>query len=43
MVLVKIGAVLFVIVGIGCGYGDWRPFMPYGWTGVFSNGTDLFA
>jgi APA family basic amino acid/polyamine antiporter len=36
MVMVKIGAVLFVIL-VGAAYIDpsnWVPFMPYGWTGV---------
>ncbi|MDD4270179.1 MAG: amino acid permease [Pirellulales bacterium] len=44
MVLVKIGAVLFVVV-LGIGYVDtanWKPFMPYGWTGVFSGAALIF-
>lgn len=44
MVLVKIGAVLFVIVA-GIGHVDtanWSPFLPYGWTGVFSGAALIF-
>jgi len=44
MVLVKIGAVLFVIVA-GLGYIDtsnWSPFMPYGWSGVLGGAAIIF-
>jgi len=44
MVLVKIGAVLFVIVA-GFGYIDtsnWSPFMPYGWSGVLGGAAIIF-
>ncbi|MHB8899303.1 MAG: amino acid permease [Thermoguttaceae bacterium] len=44
MVLIKIGAVLFVIVA-GVGHLDpanWTPFLPYGWTGVFSGAALIF-
>ncbi len=44
MVLVKIGAVLFVIVA-GIGYIDpsnWSPFMPYGWNGVLGGAAIIF-
>ncbi len=44
MVLVKLGAVLFVIVA-GIGYIDssnWTPFMPYGWKGVLSAAGVIF-
>jgi APA family basic amino acid/polyamine antiporter len=44
MVLVKIAAVLFVIF-VGIGYVDvsnWRPFLPYGWSGVFLGGATIF-
>ena len=44
MVLVKIGAVLFVIIA-GVGYIDssnWTPFLPYGWTGVLSAAGVIF-
>ena len=44
MVLVKIGAVIFVIAA---GYGhidasNWTPFMPYGWSGVFGAAGVIF-
>lgn len=44
MVLVKVAAVLFVIIA-GWGYVDaknWTPFLPYGWTGVFSAAGVIF-
>jgi amino acid transporter len=44
MVLVKIGAVLFVIVA-GIGYIDtsnWSPFLPYGWNGVLGGAAIIF-
>jgi len=44
MVLIKIAAVLFVIVA-GIGYIDaqnWTPFLPYGWSGVFSGAAIIF-
>jgi len=44
MVLVKIGAVLFVIVA-GIGYIDtsnWSPFIPYGWNGVLGGAAIIF-
>jgi APA family basic amino acid/polyamine antiporter len=44
MVLIKIGAVLFVIVA-GVGYIDatnWTPFMPYGWSGVLGAAGVIF-
>jgi len=44
MVMIKVGAVLFVIVA-GVGYIDatnWTPFMPYGWTGVLSAAGVIF-
>jgi APA family basic amino acid/polyamine antiporter len=44
MVMIKVGAVLFVIVA-GIGYinaTNWTPFMPYGWTGVFSGAAIIF-
>ncbi len=44
MVLIKIAAVLFVVVA-GIGYVDtrnWTPFLPYGWSGVFSGAAVIF-
>jgi APA family basic amino acid/polyamine antiporter len=44
MVLVKVAAVIFVIVA-GVGYVDssnWTPFLPFGWTGVFSAAGVIF-
>jgi APA family basic amino acid/polyamine antiporter len=44
MVLIKVAAVLFVIIA-GIGYVDatnWTPFMPYGWTGVFTGAAIIF-
>jgi APA family basic amino acid/polyamine antiporter len=44
MVIIKIAAVLFVIVA-GIGYIDarnWTPFLPYGWSGVFSGAAIIF-
>lgn len=44
MVLVKLGAVLFVIVA-GVGYIDsanWTPFLPYGWSGVIGAAGVMF-
>jgi APA family basic amino acid/polyamine antiporter len=44
MVLIKIAAVLFVIFA-GIAYIDpmnWTPFMPYGWSGVFSGAAIIF-
>lgn len=44
MVLVKIGAVLFVILaGVGrVDPANWSPFLPYGWTGVLSGAALIF-
>lgn len=46
MVLIKVGAVLFVIIA-GIGYIDstnWSPFLPFGWTGVLAaSGVIFFA
>jgi len=44
MVLVKLAVVLFVIV-VGVAYIDpsnWKPFMPYGWTGVREGAAVIF-
>lgn len=44
MVLIKVAAVLFVIFA-GTAYIDptnWTPFMPYGWTGVFTGAAIIF-
>jgi APA family basic amino acid/polyamine antiporter len=44
MVILKIAAVLFVIVA-GVRYvepANWRPFMPYGWGGVFQGAAYIF-
>jgi len=44
MVVIKIAAVLFVIVA-GIAYinpQNWTPFLPYGWTGVFSGAAIIF-
>jgi len=44
MVLIKVGAVLFVIVA-GFGHIDasnWTPFLPYGWKGVLSAAGVIF-
>ncbi len=44
MVVIKVAAVLFVIFA-GIGYIDvthWRPFMPYGWTGVLTGAAIIF-
>ena len=44
MVLVKVGAVLFVIA-VGARYVDttnWTPFMPYGWAGVGKGAALIF-
>ena len=44
MVLIKIAAVLFVIVA-GIAYinpQNWTPFLPYGWSGVFSGAAIIF-
>ncbi len=44
MVIIKIAAVLFVIVA-GIAYinpQNWTPFLPYGWSGVFSGAAIIF-
>jgi len=44
MVMIKLGVVLFVIV-TGIGYiqaSNWRPFMPYGWSGVLTGAATIF-
>ena len=44
MVILKLGAVLFVIV-VGARYvqpANWHPFMPYGWEGVFKGAAYIF-
>jgi APA family basic amino acid/polyamine antiporter len=44
MVILKLGAVLFVIV-VGARYvqpANWQPFMPYGWEGVFKGAAYIF-
>lgn len=44
MVLIKVGAVLFVIFA-GIGYVDtanWSPFLPYGWSGVLTAAGIIF-
>jgi len=44
MVIIKLGAVLFVIV-VGARYvqpANWHPFMPYGWEGVFKGAAYIF-